>query len=350
MSFIVSKATAKRNAVLLVVAWLLMLGPGSVLAALVGETASYRAHGTAPFEYAIDLSAYSNLRLSFEYDASTLDFGPPQDSFSYGYRSGGNEYLLGTVLGLAGSTTDESGNVDVALPDSAAASDLSIFVIVTANSAASSDKVELRNIRITGDLKPVELPDVCLNLDGVQENVPAGYVLGENGVCTVSVPDPDPETDPVDVCPNLEGLQEAVPAGYVATDDECVVVTEEPPATDLCLNLDGIQAVVPSGLVRSEAGECKALTVVNPPVKPPHTGSGGKPKQCPRGFSKWIDRFPGGFVWRADDVYQAVILVGGPVSRHANRDRAHHVYIPGPTEIGDRYYRRFHRIELICVR
>ncbi len=344
MSIIGFSVPAKIHAVLLVIAVIILVGPRNVFGAVISETASYRVHSTAPLEYSVDTSTYTSLRFRFDYDASTLDFGPPEDSFSYGYRYGGNEYLLGTVLGLAGSTTDESGTSDVALPDSAAVNDLRVFVIVTANSTASSDKVELRNISISGEPLPLESLDVCLNLASVQDSVPSGYTSEGNGVCSVIVP------DPVDVCLNLDGLQEAVPVGYTLAQGGCIVVTEEPPLIDLCLNLDGIQVVVPTDLIRSDAGVCTVLTVENPTVKPPQSGGGSKPKKCPRGFSKWIDRFSGGYVWRADDVYQAVILVGGPVSRHANRDKAHHFYIPGPTEVGDKYYRRFHRIELVCVK
>lgn len=80
--------------------------------------------------------------------------------------------------------------------------------------------------------------------------------------------------------------------------------------------------------------------MVNPP----------KPKQCLRGFAKWVDRFKESYAWRADDVYQSIILVGGPTARSTNRDRAHFLYIAGPTEICGKYYRHFHKISYICVK
>lgn len=352
--------------------------PQVTFAAVIASTDSFRVHGASEYVSTVDASAYSNLRLSFTYDATQLDFGPPQDSFSYGYRSGATEVVLGTVLGLAGSTTDEWGSISAMLPAEAEVAALTVFVRVSANSATPSDKVELRNIKLEGEEKSVpvidvcanlegtqeavpdgyqslsegqctevvpDLVDVCLNLDGTQTTVPTGYVAGTDSQCIVVIPDPEP----VDVCTNLTGLQEVIPTGYDMVDGFCTVKPE--PVVDVCTNLEGIQATVPTGMTRSDAGVCTAPVVEDDGPRTPPKGGGGKPiKQCPRGFAKWIDRFPGGYSWRADDVYQAVILVGGPVSRHLNRDRARELYISGPTEIGDRYYRRFHRIELVCVR
>lgn len=360
----------------LVVLSSVVIVPQTARAATLAETSSYRAHGASEYTSTVDASQYTNLRFSFAYDATALDFGPPQDSFSYGYRTADGEVVLGTVLGLAGSTTDELGVVDVVLPEVAEVSSLTVFVRVAANSATPSDKVELRNIMLAGEEKPTPVVDVCSNLDGVQEQVPDGYESLLAGQCTPIVPDPVDvcvnldgiqtvvptgyvaaaesqclvvTPDPVDVCTNLTGLQESIPSGYEMIDGVCTLVPE--PIVDQCTNLDGIQATVPAGMTRSEAGVCTTIVVEEDdgPGKPPR-GGGSKPKFCPRGFHKWIDRFSGGYTWRADDVYEAVILVGGPVSRHLYRDRAHHIYIPGPTEVGDRYYRRFHRIELVCVK
>lgn len=353
------------------------LVPQLAQAAILSSTDSFRVHTTSEYVAVVDASAYTNLRLAFTYDATTLDFGPPQDSFSYGYRSGLDELVLGTILGLAGSTTAESGSVTVDLPTAAETAGLTVFVRVTANSATPSDKVELRSVVIEGEEKSVPIVDVCSNLDGVQERVPDGYESLTVGQCTLVPPPPvdvcenlegtqtvvppgyvaEAESqclvltpDPVDVCTNLTGLQESIPTGYEMIDGICTLEPE--PVIDLCVNLEGVQAMVPTGMTRSEVGACTTPVVEEDdgPSKPPRGGYGGKPKQCPRGFAKWIDRFAGGYSWRADDVYQAVILVGGPLSRSANRDRAYHYYIPGPTEIGDRYYRRFHRIELVCVK
>ena len=82
------------------------------------STPSYRAHASSSYvSAAIDTTTFTSLSLSFDFDATTLDFGPPQDGFTYGYLSAGNEYLLGTHLGLAGSTTSETGNISVSLPE-----------------------------------------------------------------------------------------------------------------------------------------------------------------------------------------------------------------------------------------
>jgi hypothetical protein len=61
--------------------------------------------------------------------------------------------------------------------------------------------------------------DVCTNLDGLQTEVPEGYVL-EEGQCV---------QPPVDVCPNLEGLQTEIPQGYHLEERfGCIIDVPEP--------------------------------------------------------------------------------------------------------------------------
>jgi len=58
--------------------------------------------------------------------------------------------------------------------------------------------------------------DLCLNLEGVQSEVPEGYTRNENGRCV-------PTSPQTDLCPNLEGVQSEVPDGMVMEDGKCAV-------------------------------------------------------------------------------------------------------------------------------
>jgi hypothetical protein len=79
-----------------------------------------------------------------------------------------------------------------------------------------------------------DIVDLCTNLEGVQNPIPAGYEDPDNDkVCT---------QPPVDVCTNIEGLQTSIPAGLEDPDNDKVCT---PP--DLCTNLDGIQSSIPAG-------------------------------------------------------------------------------------------------------
>ncbi|MDQ3161924.1 MAG: hypothetical protein M3Q92_03710, partial [Actinomycetota bacterium] len=97
--------------------------------------------------------------------------------------------------------------------------------------------------------------DVCPNLEGMQESVPAGMVKNEAGNCVPLVV-PVPVTD---VCPNIAGDQSSVPAGMVReASGDCVTPTPAPlpivVVTDVCPNLEGMQASVPAGMVKDSAG------------------------------------------------------------------------------------------------
>jgi uncharacterized repeat protein (TIGR01451 family) len=78
--------------------------------------------------------------------------------------------------------------------------------------------------------------DECPNLSGVQTSVPAGLVKDSSGNCVT------------DECPNITGIQTSVPAGLVKDNGSCV--------TDVCQNIDGVQTSVPAGLILTGAGEC----------------------------------------------------------------------------------------------
>jgi hypothetical protein len=101
--------------------------------------------------------------------------------------------------------------------------------------------------------------DLCLNLEGVQSEVPEGYTRNENERCVPTLP-------PSDLCLNLEGVQSEVPEGYTRNENGRCVPTSPP--TDLCPNLEGVQSEVPDGMVL-EDGKCA--------VPPPRLCPDGKP-------------------------------------------------------------------------
>lgn len=80
--------------------------------------------------------------------------------------------------------------------------------------------------------------DWCDDMEGVQLDIPGGYHRNEDGTCIAINLDGMPTQPIVDVCPNLSGDQEVVPAGYVLIDNtNCM--------PDICPNLDGAQATMP---------------------------------------------------------------------------------------------------------
>ena len=95
----------------------------------------------------------------------------------------------------------------------------------------------------------IPLPiDVCVNLSGLQTELPHGYQL-RDGRCVKCHP-------PVDVCANLPGRQPSVPAGYQLEDGDCEQLP--PPPVDVCTNIEGSQAIVPEGMVLTD-GSCEPL-------------------------------------------------------------------------------------------
>ncbi|WP_062530137.1 hypothetical protein [Demequina rhizosphaerae] len=64
------------------------------------------------------------------------------------------------------------------------------------------------------------------------------------------------EEPPVDVCLNIDGIQTEVPDGYKADGQGNCCECTPPPVVDKCLNIDGDQATVPEGMTRDENGDC----------------------------------------------------------------------------------------------
>jgi uncharacterized repeat protein (TIGR01451 family) len=105
----------------------------------------------------------------------------------------------------------------------------------------------------------IATPDVCDNIDGKQQGIPAGRV--QQGTSCV-----------IDVCANLDGVQTSVPQGYDQQGTDC----EIPPniITDYCPNVFGAQDPIPAGYTLV-AGQCKLIatptgTTPTPLAPTPH--------------------------------------------------------------------------------
>lgn len=99
----------------------------------------------------------------------------------------------------------------------------------------------------------------------------ADFMLG--GKKCNTPPPPPPVTPPVDVCPNIDGMQDQIPDGYVKDEDgNCVVITVD---TDVCPNIDGMQDEVPAGYERDQDGNCVLKTKPVTPASTTPVGKGG---------------------------------------------------------------------------
>lgn len=130
--------------------------------------------------------------------------------------------------------------------------------------------------------EPLEPPippvtvDLCSNIDGLQAALPDDYYRTIAGECFAQ------PAEPVDVCPNLNGIQAAIPVGYyLDTDNQCYKL---PPLVDVCPNIDGPQAVLPDGMTKQndqcytpEPNESEATPSPTPPTGTT-TGGGNTPK------------------------------------------------------------------------
>lgn len=84
-----------------------------------------------------------------------------------------------------------------------------------------------------------EVVDVCSNIGGIQEVIPATYMLDPDGSCN---------PPPVDICHNLDGIQQILPSGYLFDEDNNC-------RKDVCSNMVGLQLSVPLGM-DSNNGVC----------------------------------------------------------------------------------------------
>ena len=111
-----------------------------------------------------------------------------------------------------------------------------------------------------------EEDDLCLNLEGIQTEIPAGYLLEGEGQCV-------PEEETLDLCPNLEGDQGVVPAGmFINNDGQCVVEETPPPpsssttttstTTQFLIPVTGVDLASGSEIGLSMAGLAAGLGLV----------------------------------------------------------------------------------------
>ena len=117
--------------------------------------------------------------------------------------------------------------------------------------------------------------DVCPNIDGVQETVPDGYLVNNDGNCyipetsTTTTTTTTTTSPPVDMCLNIDGVQETVPDGYLVNNDGFCYIPETSTTTtttttsstttdpvDVCPNIDGDQATIPDGYFLADNGDC----------------------------------------------------------------------------------------------
>lgn len=84
-----------------------------------------------------------------------------------------------------------------------------------------------------------EVVDVCSNISGIQEVIPAAYTLDPDGNCS---------PPPVDICLNLDGVQQILPSGYLFDEDNNC-------RKDICSNITGLQLNMPVGM-DSNSGVC----------------------------------------------------------------------------------------------
>ena len=116
-------------------------------------------------------------------------------------------------------------------------------------------------------------PDMCPNIPSIQLEVPEGYEVDTGGDCVCigefccsngtsfcadsnqCILDTDVCTD--DKCNNIEGIQIEIPSGYISNNiGGCICNNESCTASDMCKNITGIQTTVPFGYEQDAEGNC----------------------------------------------------------------------------------------------
>jgi len=73
------------------------------------------------------------------------------------------------------------------------------------------------------------------------------------------------------------------------------------------------------------------------------------PGHCPQGYTQWVDAKIEGTEWVVDDLYDTVVLVGGPPLTRQNLDGGRYLVSDGPLSIGMTQTRDWHDIGFVCV-
>lgn len=102
------------------------------------------------------------------------------------------------------------------------------------------------------------IPSFTYNDHGTTKTFP-GQNLSNGGQAILDndcvVPEGGQGGGPTDICVNIEGVQTEVPAGMVRdANGNCNNPSNG--GTDICVNIEGVQTEVPSGMVRDSQGNC----------------------------------------------------------------------------------------------
>lgn len=149
--------SARLFAVLTIVSLLLSAFPAAFFVAeaapnLLSESNVVVDRNTPYESSSVDVSGLTNLQLSLNYDAESLDAG---DKFKFGWRDSDGEHAIDTINGKKeGSIGDESDSDVFPISASAGITSITIFAEVTANS--DSDQAVLITLTLTGDEATVE--------------------------------------------------------------------------------------------------------------------------------------------------------------------------------------------------
>lgn len=107
----------------------------------------------------------------------------------------------------------------------------------------ANDFIQVDPIRhSSGLVELVVVIDMCVNLPGVQAEIPSGYMMDNPGTSCVPIPPPD-------ACVNIDGIQETIPDGYLHDSNRTC-------QKDTCRNIEGLQLSVPERYMSSEDDTC----------------------------------------------------------------------------------------------
>lgn len=182
------------------------------------------------------LPSYSYATISSENFSIQNEYKPDfiyQTVSIYGYLVGSGDTLkLIDVNGIEvdsvyWSSTLSGGIVYQRLPDP-----LTSEKLLETDNMSDFQKINILTIPSSG-LEEFVTFDACLNLIGIQNEVPIGYEVDNVGVCT---------RPPVDLCKNIDDIQDVLPKNNLIDENgDC--------QTDICLNLDSLQLIIPDGMI-----------------------------------------------------------------------------------------------------
>ncbi len=93
----------------------------------------------------------------------------------------------------------------------------------TDNNFSDFTQLLVTTVPVSGVYEEIILVDTCSNIDGLQTELPAGYLQDEAGNCQL------------DVCSNIDGLQIVIPSSYESIDGLTCTLIPPPPPEDATL-------------------------------------------------------------------------------------------------------------------